>query len=105
MALLSGVKVSLSGREFTLPPLTLGALKKIGDKISILSEMSTVPTPEQIDAMCQIILSSVNRNYPEVTQDELLELIDLGNLKSVFEAVLGASGIVRSNDVGEIVNP
>jgi len=105
MALLSGVKVQMGGRDFTLPPLTLGALKKIGDKIYILSEMSSIPTPDQIDAMAQIILSSVNRNYPEVKQDELIELLDLGNLKSVFEAVLGASGIVRGSEPGEVINP
>jgi len=92
MALLSGVKVTMGGREYTLPPLTLGSLKRIGNKINTLSKIDSVPNEEQTDAIAQIVLASVNRNYPEITQDELLEMIDLGNLKEIFEAVLGVSG-------------
>lgn len=104
MALLSGVKVSMGGREFTLPPLTLGSLKRIGNKISTLTNIDSIPNEEQTDAICQIVLASVNRNYPEITQDELLEMIDLGNLKDIFEAVLGVSGIGKDKKQGEAVS-
>ena len=105
MALLSGVKVTMGGREYTLPPLTLGSLKRIGNKINTLSKIDSVPNEEQTDAIAQIVLASVNRNYPEITQDELLEMIDLGNLKEIFEAVLGLSGIKKGESSGEVVSP
>jgi secreted Zn-dependent insulinase-like peptidase len=105
MALLSGVKVSMGGRDYTLPPLTLGSLKRIGNKINALSNIDSVPNEEQTEAIASIVLASVNRNYPEITQDELLEMIDLGNLKEIFEAVLGVSGIKKSESSGEAVSP
>jgi hypothetical protein len=105
MALLSGVKVSMGGRDYTLPPLTLGSLKRIGNKINALSTIDSVPNEEQTEAIASIVLASVNRNYPEITQDELLEMIDLGNLKEIFEAVLGVSGIKKSESSGEAVSP
>ena len=105
MALLSGVKVSMGGRDFILPPLTLGSLKRIGSKINTLSKIDSIPNEEQTDAIAQIVLASVNRNYPEITQDELLEMIDLGNLKEIFEAVLGVSGIKKGESSGEAVSP
>lgn len=105
MALLSGVKVSMGGRDYTLPPLTLGSLKRIGNKINALSNIDSVPNEEQTEAIASIVLASVNRNYPEITQDELLEMIDLGNLKEIFEAVLGVSGIKKSESSGEVVSP
>jgi len=105
MALLSGVKVTMGGREYTLPPLTLGSLKRIGNKINTLSKIDSVPNEEQTDAIAQIVLASVNRNYAEITQDELLEMIDLGNLKEIFEAVLGVSGIKKGESSGEAVSP
>lgn len=105
MALLSGVKVSMGTGTYILAPLTLGSLKRIGNKINALSTIDSVPNEEQTEAIASIVLASVNRNYPEITQDELLEMIDLGNLKEIFEAVLGVSGIKKSESSGEAVSP
>ena len=99
MALLNGVKIEMGGREFILPPLTLGVLKRMGSRLSGLTKIEGVPDPETIDLMADIIHASMVRNYPEVTKEEVLDLVDLGNLQQTFMAVLGNSGLVPKNNV------
>ncbi len=90
-----GTKVTMGGREFILPPLTLKALRSLGPKIKLLSSLADVPTPEQVDVMVELVHASAVRNYPEITPDDLLELLDLGNLTEVFPAVMAASGLKK----------
>ena len=95
-----GTTVKMGGRDFILPPLTLKALRRLGPTIANLSDLAGVPTPEQVDAMVELVHASAVRNYPELTMDDLLDLLDLGNLPEVFPAVMAASGLKRSA-VGE----
>ena len=101
MTLLNGVKVSLGGQDYILPPLTLGTLKRMGNKLNTLAGISSVPNEEQCDVMCEIVHASLVRNYPELTKDQLYEMLDLGNMTTVFQAVLGVSGIKESKQ-GEV---
>lgn len=102
MAMFDGVKVTMGGREFILPPLTLKALRKMGPKIKLLGTMTDVPTEEQIAAMVEVVHAGLVRNYPDITVDELEDLIDLGNLREVFPAVMASSGLSRVTP-GEVV--
>jgi len=104
MTLLNGVKVSMSGQEYILPPLTLGTLKRLGGKLNTLANITTVPNEEQCDVMCEIVHASLTRNYPEVTKETLYEMLDLGNMQVVFQAVLGVSGI-KEKSQGEVPSP
>ena len=103
MTLLNGVKVTMGGVDYVLPPLTLGTLKRMGSKLNTLSAISSVPNEEQCDVMCEIVHASISRNY-EITKDQLYEMLDLGNMTVVFQAVLGVSGIKESTQ-GEVQSP
>jgi hypothetical protein len=107
MALLDGIKVNVGGRELIIPPLNLRALRKLKEKIKLLEKMNTVPGEEEIDALLDIVTSAVQRNYPEITRDNLEDLVDLANLQEVVPAVLAASGLVRRKEAapGEAVSP
>ena len=102
--LLNGTKVTMGGRDFILPPLTLKALRDLGPKIKTLGDLNGVPTPEQVDAIVALVHASAARNYPELTPDDLLDLLDLGNLHEVFPALMSASGL-RQGAPGEVVGP
>lgn len=104
MALIEGNKLIISGREFVIPPLTLRSLKRLQPQLASLRVMSDMPTPEQIDAMSEVVLAAINRNYPEVTLEDLLDLIDLGNMSAVFQSVLSVSGFVKAAP-GEATSP
>lgn len=101
MTLLNGVKVSLGGQDYILPPLTLGTLKRLGSKLNTLAGINSVPNEEQCAVMCEIVHGSLVRNYPDITQDQLYEMLDLGNMTTVFQAVLGVSGI-KEGKQGEV---
>lgn len=102
MALLDGVLVDLGGRKFTVPPLNLKALKSLAPKIENLKVMKEIPTPEQIDDIVDILHAAFARNYPEITKEDLLDLVDLGNLLRIFPAVLTNSGM-EQRPTGELL--
>lgn len=103
MALLDGVKVSMGGRDFVVPSLTLKSLKSLSSKLEILSSMGGIPTPDQIDAMVSVIHCAMVRNYPELSTQDVEELLDLSNLQTTFLSVMAASGLQRKQ--GEAESP
>lgn len=100
MALLDGTKVNLGGRDFTVPPLNLKALRRLAPTISALADMADVPTPEQVGQIAEVVHAAVVRNYPEITVDEMEELLDLGNIKAVLQAILSGSGLTQGEPGG-----
>lgn len=101
MTLLTGVKVLMAGQEYILPPLTLGSLKRLGNKLNTLGSLQSIPNEEQCQVMCELVHASLVRNYPDVTIDTLYDMLDLGNLSHVFQAVLGVSGVKEGKE-GEV---
>lgn len=89
-----GIPVLLDGREYVIPPITLGALMQVQDKLERISS-SNLMAPENVDTIVTVAHASIRRNYPEVTREQLLEMIDVGNLKEVFDAVIDVSGLKR----------
>jgi len=89
---LRGVRVELDGRPHILPPMSLGALQRYQDRISAFKGGMD---KESIGLVVSLAHASIVRNYPEATLDEVGDLIDLGNMLEVFEAVMDVSGTVR----------
>lgn len=102
MTLLNGVKCQMGGQEYILPPLTLGTLKRLGNKLNTLADIKNIPNEEQCDVMIDIVHSSLVRNYPEVSREALFDMLDLGNMQVVFQAVLGVSGVKEKQNEGEV---
>lgn len=87
-----GVGVELNdGATYVFPPLTLGYLEANGDALGALDPASKEGRGAMIDAA----FASARRNYPDLTREALLELIDLSNMVDVFEAVMDVSGLKR----------
>ena len=97
--LIEGAKLVLGGREFIVPPLNFKALRALTPKLGILAGLGAVPTSEQFDVVVDLVHAALTRNYPDMGKDELEELLDLGNLSTALEAVMGASGMVRGGEV------
>ena len=107
MAILEGQKVNLGGRDFVVPPLNLRALRILGPRFAELASLSgntAVFDPASLDTMVDIIHAAIVRNYPEITKDELSDLLDMGNLGPVFQAVAAQSGM-RQVSPGEALAP
>lgn len=99
MAIIDGARIRLRGREFTIPPLTLAAIKRLTLNGSIAAinaaSASGAMSVEQIDAALALVYEAMRPNYPDITVDEIADLVDMGNMKPVVQAVMAQSGFVE----------
>ena len=94
--MIPGVTIQMGGNEWTVPPLTLGQLRKLNDKIASMISIGNDDvgiTQEQADTIGEVVAAALSRNYPDMTIEKVLDLIDLGNARDVISAVLGGSGL------------
>ncbi len=91
--MIDGVVVRMGGRDWLVPPLTLGQLRKLMPMVQNLTDMGASMDEPQIDALVKIVSEALRRNYPEVTPADVEELLDLGNAGQTLRAVLTGSGL------------
>jgi hypothetical protein len=100
--MIPGVVIEMGGRDWTVPPLTLGQLRRLMPKVRQLSAIGGEMGEEQIDILVEIVAAAVQRNYPDVTPASVEQLLDLGNAGAILNAVLTGSGLrLRETAPGE----
>jgi hypothetical protein len=57
----------------------------------------------QIGVLVEIVAAAMQRNYPDMTQEAVENLLDLGNAGTVLNAVLTGSGLKMRGSLGEAV--
>lgn len=92
-----GQPIDLGDRSFVVPPLALGAVKDLLPRLQKITTGGGLPSADDMDTMVDAAHAAIARNYPEVTREELLELIDLGNIRPVFRMIMGISGFEPSS--------
>lgn len=88
-----GIPVQLGGEALVVPPLALGALEQLQDRIA--NFQGDIRDKEQIATVLDAAHAALKRNYPEITRERVAELVDLENMAEVFEAVMDVSGLKR----------
>lgn len=84
--MIDGVTVKLRGKEFVIPPLSLGQWKRF---LPLIKKMQTsTDSMENIIGLATIVHAALLANYPEIKIEEVEDLIDFSNMKAVMEAVL-----------------
>ena len=91
----AGRVVTLGGVDYTVPPLNVGALKALSRQLAATAEITGMPTLEQWDDVLDVFLAAFQRNYPEMTREQLEELVDMGNFLTLSKMVFGASGLTQ----------
>lgn len=90
--MLKGETLTLAdGKEYTLAPLTLGALEDYADRIEQLAFGGV--DKESVQTVIEVAHASLKRNYPDMTRDQVRDLIDLSMMGEVLGAAMSASGI------------
>lgn len=84
-----GTSLQLGRTTYVVPPLSLGAVKKVAKRIEGFAKLSV---EEQMDLTAEIALLALRRNYPEITREQIEDLLDLRNMETVFKAVVDVSG-------------
>ena len=87
--MLEGIKINLGGRDFVAPPLPLKVFRLHPDWFETLNDLAGLPTPETVEIMTQIILSALQRNYPDITAETLEDLLDVSNMPIAMRAIMG----------------
>jgi hypothetical protein len=54
------------------------------------SARTACPDLSQVEDLLEICLAALKRNYPEITLEELGDIVDLGNFKPLVAAVMGS---------------
>ena len=104
--MLPGVTIAMGGRDWLVPPLTLGQLRRLMPKVRQLTEIGASMGETQISVLVEIVATALQRNYPEATAEMVENLLDLGNASAVLNAVLTGSGLkLRDSRLGEAAAP
>lgn len=88
-----GVKKNIGGVDYVIPPISLGALQQLQPDIAAFSD--SVIDGNSIQTATTVIHAALKRNYPELTLEEVGEMVDVGNMFELFELVMDVSGLKR----------
>ena len=91
--MIPGIPLTLGGDDFIIPPLNFAALKKLQPVIESLATISSSLEGNQIDAITQIVHSAMSRNYPDITLEKVMDILDLGNAPTILAAIMNSSGL------------
>jgi len=104
--MLPGVTIAMGGRDWLIPPLTLGQLRRVMPKVRQLTNIGATMSEMQITVLVEIVATAMQRNYPEATPEIVENLLDLGNASTVLNAVFTGSGLKLSDSrLGEAAAP
>ena len=90
-----GQWVRIGDEEYKIPPLAFKDIRDMMGEVEDLKNMTERPTPEQMSTVTQIVLRSLQRNYPSLSEKDLDDMLDFGNFYEVLSAVLSVSGFVK----------
>lgn len=97
--MIKGITLLLAGQPYIVPPLTLGALEDLQDGLESFTggiDLKSIKTV--IDALHAALL----RNYPDMTRDQVRNMVGLENMDEVMQAVMDVSGLRRKElEAGE----
>jgi hypothetical protein len=68
--MIDGAKIIIGGKEYTLPDLNLKTVQKVYAYFPVLGDPSN---SEFITAIIKVITAGLQRNYPDITEDEIAE--------------------------------
>lgn len=88
-----GIPMELGGQQLVVPPLSLGALEQLQERLAQFS--GDVSDKDQIATAIDATHAALRRNYPEITREQVADLVGLDNMIDVMQAVMDVSGLKR----------
>lgn len=86
-----GVEFPFPGKPLVIPPLALGDLEQLLDRINLV--MAGSMDKDSIATVIDATHAALLRNYPDMERKEVADLLDLRNMRDALDAVMGASGL------------
>ncbi len=94
--MIEGAKVTMGGKDWIVPSLSFRQVKNLLPKISSIPASAAVLSPDQMEVVTEIVQAALSRNYPEVSAEDVEDMLDLRNAQSILLAVMGQSGLEAS---------
>lgn len=94
--MIDGVEIKMGGTAYIVPPLTFKQIRNLESTLASFGNIDDSISGEQMNQLIKVAHMALSRNYPDLTAEELEDLIDLGNAASIMHAVMGASGLKKA---------
>jgi len=101
----SGTPFFMNGKEYIVPSLSL---KQVETNYSLLANAAnaleanladtTKTVVDTFKTYVPIIAQAVKRNYPDVTEEDLWEWLDVANFSEILVAVQSRSGFSKATE-------
>lgn len=88
--------IKMNGQDYVVAPLKLRQLmEREGDidRMNPSHPEAFTTGGERLTAMARVVAASLSRNYPDMTEDRVMDLLDMGNYNQAFNAALAVSGL------------
>ncbi len=97
--MIEGTKIKLGEKEYIVPALSFGQLKRLAPDLAKLAEFklkdAEMPGSDTLGAVVNLIHTAIKRNYPEATVEDVEDGLDMRNMKEVVLAIMGQSGLTQ----------
>jgi hypothetical protein len=87
-----GITVNLDGKDFVVPPMNFRTLQALQARLETFTGGTDSAS---IDLVIDCLHGALARNYPALTREACIDMLDLENMEAVMEAVMDVSGLRR----------
>jgi hypothetical protein len=96
-----GVEIALGENTYVVPPLNFRLLQEYSTQLALVNQgKSFLTDPDTAVAYVDVITASLQRNYPDLTRDDVLDRLDIKNAQAAILSILGISGFRASTGDG-----
>ncbi|OIR10975.1 hypothetical protein GALL_71460 [mine drainage metagenome] len=93
--MIKGMDINLGGTVYTVPPLSLGAIEDMHDR---LLSFKGGADPESCKLVIDCTWRALKRNYPDIERDFVRENVGFENMGEVMSAVMNVSMLRQKGD-------
>ncbi|HLQ13100.1 MAG TPA: hypothetical protein VK130_07625 [Steroidobacteraceae bacterium] len=95
---IEGVPVRLGGRVWLVPAINFKRLRRLLPKLLQFSSRTNELTEAALDDAIEVVHLVLTQNYPDLTLEQVEEMMNLRILHELLPIIMGAAGMV---EVGE----
>ncbi|MCU4314903.1 hypothetical protein KTH46_07685 [Acinetobacter bereziniae] len=81
-----GTTIQIDGQPFVFAPLSLGAVEKLLPALQGFK-------PNDVGTVIDVAHKSLKRNYPDITREDVADMLYMDQLEEVMAAVMSVSGL------------
>lgn len=84
-----GAEFEMGGQRFIIAPLTATVYEQFKQQ---LFDITSIP---EMGLVADLAFHCLRRNYPDITREQVLELVDRSNFLLLWEHIMDAAGLLR----------